>query len=112
MIHPVYFEEKIGFRQVREMLQSYCLSEPGVQLVSEMIFMTEPESIRRNLRETREFLTILENGLPFPSSDYYDLTPVLDRIQTPGSWIFTEELYELRLSLHTPAVTPDTVTEP
>jgi len=66
-----------------------------------MDFCIDPALVRRMVSETAEFRKILESGLPFPVNDYYNLSPVLMRIQTPGSWILPEELLELRLSLRT-----------
>lgn len=101
MIYPDTFEEKTGFSQVRSQLAGYCISEGGLRHVEEVRFSADPELIRLQLKQTREFLTILEKGLSFPSSDYHDLTPVLGRIRTPGTWMLPEELHDLKLSLMT-----------
>jgi DNA mismatch repair protein MutS2 len=73
----------------------------GRERISRIVFSTDQPRIAMLLGETREFLTILKSGLLFPSQDYIDLSPVLHRILTPGSWILTEELIELRISLKT-----------
>ena len=101
MIHPVNFTEKTGFNQVAELIAAKCLSEMGKERTFRMEFSSRYDHIVNLLGETREFLTILEMGRSFPSQDYYDLTPVLKRLYTPGSWILPEELAELRLSLRT-----------
>lgn len=73
----------------------------GRERISRIEFCTDQTIISRLLGETREFLTIIETGLVFPSQDYIGLSHVLDRILTPGTWILTEELAELRTSLKT-----------
>jgi len=71
----------------------------GRKRVAELSFSADFDHINRLLKETREFLTILETGLPFPSQDYLDLTEALIRIQIPGTYLLAEELVDLRLSL-------------
>ncbi len=73
----------------------------GRRHVEELSFSNDFDLISRLLKETREFLTILETGLPFPSQDYLDLSDTLLRIQIPGSYLLAEELADLRLSLRT-----------
>jgi DNA mismatch repair protein MutS2 len=73
----------------------------GRKHVAEMTFSADFDQVSRQLKETREFLTILETGLPFPSQDYLDLTPALLHIQIPGTYLLPEELVDLRLSLRT-----------
>jgi DNA mismatch repair protein MutS2 len=73
----------------------------GKQRVDNLSFSSDFDQISRLLKETREFLIILETGLPFPAQDYFDLSPSLMRIQIPGSYLLTDELVDLRLSLKT-----------
>ena len=83
------------------MVASCCISEMGCKRSREMAFSTDFDLVSRLLKETREFLTILETGLPFPSQDYFDLSPALLRIRIPGTYLLTEEMTDLRLSLRT-----------
>jgi DNA mismatch repair protein MutS2 len=101
LIYPKNFSQKTGFDQIRELVARQCISDMGRKHTSEMMFSSDFELVSRKLKETREFLTILETGLPFPAQDYLDLSPALFRIQVPGSFLLTEELADLRLSLHT-----------
>lgn len=101
LIHPPEFEQKTGFDQVRNLVASRCISAMGRKRVGEMAFSADFDLVSRLLKETREFLTILESGLPFPAQDYLDLSPALVRIRIPGSYLLAEELTDLRLSLRT-----------
>jgi len=83
------------------MVSERCISEMGRQRVRQISFSNDFDLISRLLKETREFLTILETGLPFPSQDYIDLSPVLSHIQIPGTYLLPDELVDLRLSLRT-----------
>lgn len=100
-IYPSNFDQKTGFDLVREMVSERCISEMGKQRVRQISFSNDFDLISRLLKETREFLTILETGLPFPSQDYIDLSPVLSHIQIPGTYLLPDELVDLRLSLRT-----------
>ncbi len=101
MIHPANFSHKTGFDQIESLLEGLCLSELGRRKVSSLSFLTEANEIRRLFRETAEFVEILQSGQGFPNDHYYDLSPVLNRIKAPGSWIFPDEIAQLRLSLQT-----------
>ena len=101
MIYPSNYNQKTGFEQVREFLAGQCISEMGRERVSMLAFSNDFDTIARQLKETREFLTILETGMPFPSQDYLNLTPALNRIQVQGTFMMIEELVDFRLSLNT-----------
>ena len=100
-IYPSNFGQKTGFDKVLELVAERCISEMGRQRVLHLSFSDDFDLVSRLLRETREFLTILETGLPFPSQDYFDLSSSLSRIQIPGTYLIPEELADLRLSLRT-----------
>ena len=101
MIHPSNFSQKTGFDQVKDLVSNYCISEMGRRRIAEMEFVTDFDNLGRLLKETREFLTILETGMPFPSQDYLDLSEALLRIKVPGSYLLVDEMHDLRLSLGT-----------
>jgi DNA mismatch repair protein MutS2 len=101
LIYPSNFIQKTGFEQIRELIATRCISEMGRKHVAELSFSSDFHLLSRLLKETREFLTILETGLPFPAQDYIDLTPTLLHIQIPGTYLMPEELVDLRLSLRT-----------
>lgn len=100
-IYPSNFGQKTGFDQIRELVAARCISEMGRQRVLQLSFSADFDLVSRLLKETREFLTILETGLPFPAQDYLDLSPALSHIQIPGTYLLPEELVDLRLSLRT-----------
>lgn len=100
-IYPSNFWQKTGFDKIRELVAEYCISEMGRQRVLQLAFIADFDLVNRLLKETREFLTIIESGLPFPSQDYLDLSSSLSRIGIPGTYLLAEELVDLRLSLRT-----------
>lgn len=101
MLYPSNFEEKISFPRIREMVENKCLSPLGIRLAKEMRFSIDFKKLQRNLQQTDEFRQVLISGRAFPSQDYIDVTDELERIKTPGSFIFTNRLFDLLISLKT-----------
>lgn len=99
MIYPKNFEEKIGFKQIREYLKSNCLSKLGEELVDKMSFSSSHRYIERSLQETEEFMTILTEDNEFPTSYFYDVRESLNRIRIDGTILEVHELIELKRSL-------------
>jgi len=101
MIYPARFEEKIGFDKIRELISAECISPMGIRFVNKIRFSSNAEAIVKMLEQTVEFKQILQFGKPFPSSDFFDMREILRGIQTPGSYIEKEALFDLRTSLRT-----------
>lgn len=101
MIYPANFEEKIGFGQIRDLLRERCLSEMGMEYVDRMRFSSSRDLIGKLLKQTGEFRNILQQSSAFPSSDYFDLRDELMRLDTPGTYIQQELLFDLKASLIT-----------
>ena len=112
MIYPSNYEQKTGFDLIREHLRAACLSSLGKQYVDQIQFTSDPDLIISWLVQTEEFKKILDQGLPFPANDYFDLTPELLRIKTPGTFLEPETLYDLKSSLETIQACLDFFTKP
>ena len=98
---PSNFEQKLGFDVIRQILNDHCLSTLGRARVMKMAFSTEASEIHTFLLQTAELKTILQFEEKFPSQDYFDLTPELLRIRIPGTYMETDQLSELKLSVST-----------
>ena len=96
---PAAFEQKLGFDQIRAALLASCLSPLGREWVGRMAFSTDAALIGTSLRRVAEMKQILQFEERFPAQDYYDLVPELLRIRIPGTFMETETLSELKLSL-------------
>ncbi len=79
-------------------VKDLCLSELGRSKAEQIRFSNAFNKIQQQLELTDEFLKLLQYGKQFPSQDYYDLIPELQRIRTEGTYIELEKLGELRLS--------------
>ena len=101
MYLPSNFEQKLGFDVIRQLLSDHCLSSLGRQWVDKISFSTDAAEIHAWLLQTAELKQILQFEEKFPSQDYYDLIPELLRIRIPGTYLETDQLSELKLSLTT-----------
>ncbi|SNC61406.1 DNA mismatch repair protein MutS2 [Hymenobacter gelipurpurascens] len=101
MILPQNFEQKIGFTQLREMLDGLCLSALGRQFVAKMTFQTKHDQLHKLLLQTDEFRQLLSSGADFPSSHYHDVHHHLVRANIPGSYLDVAAFFAIKMSLRT-----------
>ncbi len=100
MIYPTYFEQKIGFVSIRQMVSSHCISQMGLEKVDEMAFSTDKALILKSLEQTDEFIRLLQTGVPFPVRDFHDLREAFHQIQIEGTCLSVEDLFALKPSLN------------
>ncbi|TGE06147.1 endonuclease MutS2 [Hymenobacter fodinae] len=101
MILPNNFEQKIGFTQLREMLEGLCLSALGRQFVAKMSFQPKADQLQKLLLQTDEFRQLLSSGADFPSQHYHDVHPHLVRANIPGSYLDVAAFFAVKMSLRT-----------
>ncbi|MFH1296218.1 MAG: Smr/MutS family protein [Bacteroidota bacterium] len=101
MLYPSDFEEKIGFDQIREILEGFCLSDLGKEEVKQMTFSADHLEVKTLLAQTEEFRQILLSADQFPSQDYYNTIPLLQHLRIENTFPEPEQLSELRLALNT-----------
>ena len=99
MLYPLHIEQKLGFDKIRELLQSYCLGQLGINQVNEMTISISHHAIVEMLGQTKECKQVLQFEDSFPQNSYVDLTPCLNRIRIEGTWMQLQELGELRKSI-------------
>jgi DNA mismatch repair protein MutS2 len=99
--YPENFEQKIEFHKIRQYIIDQCLSTLGKERSESMSFSSSFDEIRRWLKQTEEFVRILQEEDAFPSDNFFDVRPMLKRIRIEGSWIEQQTLFELRRSLQT-----------
>lgn len=99
MIYPENFEHKIKFDKVRQLVQGYCLSDMGKELVENMTFSSDSVLIREQLDETREFMSILQEEDNFPGDHFRDARPFLGKIRVEGLFLEIAEMIALKNSL-------------
>jgi DNA mismatch repair protein MutS2 len=99
--YPENFEEKIGFDRIRIQLQKYCLSDIGKDKVSDMSFSSSFNDVDYSTELVNEFFTILKEHDNFPASYYFDLRHSLKKIRIEGTYLETNDLFNLKRSLET-----------
>lgn len=100
MIYPNNFEQKIGFNGIRQMLASHCISQMGLERAESVSFNTNINLITKSLEQTEEFISLLQQGMPFPMRDFHDLREAFHRIQIEGTCLSIEDLFALKPSLN------------
>lgn len=101
MIYPEFFEQKLGFDQIRVKLKGYCHSPAGEEWVDCMQFSKDYDFIKTLLKQNLEFRQILEKGDSFPSRYFFDPTEWIRKIAVEGNWLEAEEFLNLAYSLET-----------
>lgn len=102
MTYPDNFEIKLGFDKIRNMLQGSVLCPLGAKRIESMAFMTRRSDIEYQLALVKEMLEILQEAkTPMPTDGFFDLTDSLKRLRLQGTFLETEELFDLRRSLGT-----------
>lgn len=99
MIYPENFESKIKFDKIRQLVKSYCLSDMGRELVDKMNFSSDSSYISEQLKETHEFMNILQVEDSFPGNHFRDARPFLQKIRVEGLFLEIAEMVALKLSL-------------
>lgn len=99
MNYPDNFEQKISFDSIRQMLDENCVSVLGQRYLEQLRFETDHALISDLLNEVEEFRNILQSTRSFPSQDYFNLIPELERIRLEGTYIQQEQLFDLKSSL-------------
>ena len=99
VIYPDDFENKIGFRAVRERLNDLCISEMGKERVGKMKFMTDIDEIETWLKLIEDFEVLLRDGIPFPVRDYNDLREEFKHLAIDGTVISLENIFALKPTL-------------
>ena len=91
MIYPTNFEQKIGFKSIRQMLSNHCISQMGLENVEKMTFSADKAAILKSLEQTEEFIHLLQTGVPFPVRDFHDLREAFHQIQIEGTCLSVED---------------------
>ena len=100
MIYPNTYEQKVGFDLIRQHLNELCLCTLGQERVQKMAFSINFDDIRRQVKQTMEFVRILQED-DFPDQNFFDTRHSLKRIRIQNACLEVEELFNLQRSLST-----------
>ncbi|MFC5193502.1 endonuclease MutS2 [Algoriphagus aquatilis] len=101
MLFPTNLEQKINFVKVKDLLKAECTSSLGQDYVDKVSFSSDYNLVQRLLDQTEEFRQILISGEIFPSSNFTNLGPFLEKAKLEGAFLDQEEFYEVKLALQT-----------
>ena len=101
MIYPQNFEQKIGFTEIRSLLNERCQSSLGREQVSEMHFSDNADEITEWLSQTRDLRKMKEEREDLPLQYFYDMRDSIARMRLEGTHMEEEELFNLKKSLDT-----------
>ncbi|HEY8401581.1 MAG TPA: Smr/MutS family protein, partial [Cytophagaceae bacterium] len=101
MIYPKNLEQKLGFDQIRELLKQECQGPLGQAYIDKMRFCNDWELILKLINQTAEFQKLINQGEVFPSGNFIDANPYLNKIKPEGAFLSPEEFRELKVSLFT-----------
>ncbi len=101
MIYPENASEKLGFTEIKALIKGYCLSEMGQQMVDRIQVMTHFDQIGKFLRQTHEFVNILQNDVPLPIQHLYNIKTLAEKARIEGAFLIEEEFFHIFLSLNT-----------
>lgn len=101
MIYPENFEHKIGFNDIRNLLNERCLSTLGKEKVTEMHFTSNAGEISEWLLQVKDFRRLKAERDDLPLQFFYDVRESIARIRLEGTHMDEEELFNLRRSLDT-----------
>ncbi|SFB52826.1 endonuclease MutS2 [Algoriphagus aquimarinus] len=101
MLYPRNLEQKVNFLKVKELLKTECTSLLGQQYVDRLVFSSDYNLVTKLLDQTEEFRHILISGELFPSSNFTNLNPYLEKAKLENAFLDVEDFYEIKLSLET-----------
>ena len=101
MLYPQDIEQKLGFDRVRELLKEACLSTLGQSFVEKIRFSDNFNVIQKLTNQTAELKDIIETESEFPSQNYLDATPALEKMRIEGMFVSQEEFFDIKVSLRT-----------
>ena len=101
MIYPQNFEQKIGFTEIKSLLNERCQSSLGREQVSEIHFSDDAGEISEWLSQIRDLRKLKEEREDLPLQYFYDMRDSIARMRLEGTHMEEEELFNLKKSLDT-----------
>jgi DNA mismatch repair protein MutS2 len=94
-IYPATFEAKLGFDNIRAMVQRRCATSRACELLAEAEFCTDFEAVREQLEQTDEMQRICALDASFPQSGYVDVLHFIGKAGVDGAYLDEPELVAL-----------------
>ena len=94
-LYPDNLEEKIDFDKIKDLIRQECTGVLGADFVKKIAFSKDRRLLSRLLTQTEEFRQILVSGDPFPSNNYINIYPYLNKAKIEGTFLFEEDYWSL-----------------
>lgn len=101
MQYPDNLESKVNFDKIKEWIREECTSALGTAMVEKVGFSNDINLLNKLLDQTEEFRQILVSGELFPSSNYLNIYPYLEKAKIEGTFLYEDDFHEIKLSLIT-----------
>jgi DNA mismatch repair protein MutS2 len=101
MLYPQNIEQKLGFDKIKSLLEEECVSSLGRSFIEKIRFSDKFDQIKKMIDQTAEFRLILQLENNFPNQNYLDVIPYLQRAAIPGTFLYEEQFFDIKLSLVT-----------
>lgn len=95
-IYPADSTEKLEFGLVKKAITEFCRNPAAARRIQELIPQEEAEYIQTLLQQTKEYLSVLSNGLYFPDPNCEDISRELSMLAVPGSVLFEKQFMDIK----------------
>ena len=100
-LYPENIEIKLGFDKVKAKLVENCLSVLGEKYINRLKPTSDLASIKKLLRQTEEYIHVVQSGENFSLSNFVDISEALKKSEVPGSFLDLEDLFDIKISVQT-----------
>lgn len=95
-IYPESASVQLEFHKVRDLLTDKCRTEWAKEKARELRIHTRKEFIERELRQSFEYKSLVQNGIAFPNDPVLNLHRELRLLEIEGSLLSGEQLVGIR----------------
>ncbi|RZK13293.1 MAG: endonuclease MutS2, partial [Flavobacterium sp.] len=79
MLYPENSADKLGFTEIKELIQAHCLSIMGRQMVDKIQVMNNYDQVLKFLNQASEFKNILQNDAALPIQHFFDIKSLANK---------------------------------
>jgi DNA mismatch repair protein MutS2 len=87
---------QLEFDKVKNLLAEHCRSEYAIEKATQLRIHTRIEFIETELRQSYEYIQLLQNSIYFPNDPVFNLSKELKLLSIPGAVLAGDELIEIR----------------
>lgn len=95
-LYPESAYLQLEFDKVKDLLAAFCQADHARQKALNLRIHTRKEFIDTELRQSHEYLQLLQNGIYFPNDTVLNLARELKLLSVPGAVLNGEELMQVR----------------